>query len=249
MSIICKNVNNNDGDFMEILKICLTAVLSIIELFILTKLMGKRQISQLSLFDYVNGITIGSIAADMAFSPINEFWKPAVAIVVYGVFAVIFSFASNKSIKFRRFFVGKALVLMDNGTIYRKNFQKAKLDLNEFLTQCRVGGYFNIDDLQTVIMEANGQLSFLPKSTLRPINPNDLGLHPQKENAPHVVVSDGEILHENLKSCGKNEIWLRKELKEGKFPPIEKIYIAFVENDKISAYEIDNSEKGNDIFS
>lgn len=249
MIIVCKNVNNNDGDFMEILKICLTAVLSILEMFIVTKLMGKRQISQLSLFDYVNGITIGSIAADMAFSPIDEFWKPAVAIVVYGIFAVIFSFVSNKSIKFRRFFVGEALILMDNGTIYRKNFQKAKLDLNEFLMQCRMGGYFNIDDLQTVIMEANGQLSFLPKATLRPLNPSDLSLHPQKETPPYVVVSDGKILHENLAACGKNEIWLRKALKEGKFPPIEKIYAAFVDNDQISAYEIDNSEKDNDIFS
>ena len=81
---------------MEIFKICLTTVLSIIELFFLTKIMGKRQVSQLSLFDYINGITIGSIAADMAFSPLNECWKPAVAIVIYGIFSVLFSVLANK---------------------------------------------------------------------------------------------------------------------------------------------------------
>lgn len=216
--IIRNRVNNNVGDIMEILKICLTAVLSIVELFLLTKIMGKRQVSQLSLFDYINGITIGSIAADMAFSPIDEFWKPAVAIVIYGMFAVVFSILSNKSIRFRRFFVGRAIILMDNGTIYRRNLKKAKLDLNEFLTQCRIGGYFNIDDLQTVVQEPNGQLSFLPKAALRPMNPNDMGMNPQKETSPVVVISDGEILFENLKACGKNEIWLRKELKEGNYP-------------------------------
>lgn len=249
MFIIRVFVNNNVGDYMEILKICLTAVLSIVELFILTKIMGKRQVSQLSLFDYINGITIGSIAADMAFSSVEECWKPAVAIVIYGLFAVICSFFSNKSIRFRRFFVGKAIVLMDNGIIYRKNFRKAKLDLNEFLTQCRINGFFNIDDLQTVILEPNGQLSFLPKSCLRPMNPQDMGIHPQKEISPIVVVSDGEILPENLKACGKNEIWLRKKLKDGNFPTIEKIYSAFVNNDEISVYEINEEENNNDIYS
>lgn len=242
-------VNNNVGDFMEILKICLTSILSIIELFFLTKIMGKRQVSQLSLFDYINGITIGSIAADMAFSPLDEFWKPAVAIVIYGVFAIVCSVLSNKFIGFRRFFVGKALVLMDNGTIYRENLKKTKLDLNEFLTQCRIGGYFNIDDLQTVIMEPNGQLSFLPKSELRPANPQDMGMQPKKETAPIVLVSDGEILYENLSDCGKNEIWLRKELKDGNFPPIEKIYVAFVNDDKLSVYERNSEKNDKDMFS
>ncbi len=234
---------------MEILKICLTSVLSIAELFFLTKLMGKRQVSQLSLFDYINGITIGSIAAEMAFSPLNECWKPAVAIVVYGIFAVIFSVLSNKSIKFRRFFVGKAVTLMDSGTLYRENFKKSRLDLNEFLTQCRINGYFNIDNLQTVVMEPNGQLSFLPKSTLRPVNPQDMGMSPEKEVSPIIVISDGEILFKNLEACGKNEIWLRKALKDSNFPPIGKIFTAFVNNDELSVYEINEEENNNDIYS
>lgn len=233
---------------MEILKICLTSILAIIELFLMTKLMGKRQVSQLSLFDYINGITIGSITAEMAFSPLKDFWKPAVAIAIFSLFAVLFSVLSDKSVQFRRFFVGKAIVLMDNGTIYRKNFKKSKLDLNEFLTQCRIAGYFNIDDLQTVVMEPNGQLSFLPKSTLRPVNPRDMGMHLEKETSPVVVVSDGEILHENLKACGKNEVWLRKMLKDGNYPPIEKIYGAFVNNDEISVYEMNKEENDNDIY-
>ncbi len=225
---------------MEILKICLTSALSIFELFFLTEIMGKRQVSQLSLFDYINGITIGSIAADMAFSPLNEFWKPAVAIVIYGVFAIVCSVLSNKFIGFRRFFVGKALVLMDNGTIYRENLKKTKLDLNEFLTQCRIGGYFNIDNLQTVIMEPNGRLSFLPKSEIRPVNPQDMGMQPKKETAPTVVVSDGEILRDNLGSCGKDESWLRKKLKNGNFPPVGKIFLALLNDDRLSVYERDD---------
>lgn len=236
---------------MTALKICLTALLSIAELFLLTKLMGKRQLSQMSLFDYINGITIGSIAAEMAISPIDEFWIPAIALAVYCIVAVILSVLTNKSIKFRRIFSGKAIILMDNDKIFRGNLSKAKLDVNEFLCQCRLAGYFNIDDLQTVILEENGQLSFLPKSDKRPINNSDLNLSPAKETAPIVFISDGKILHDNLESCGKNEIWLREQLKYGNFPPIEKIFLAVCENDsnKLYVYEMNDNQMSRDVFS
>lgn len=234
---------------MEILKICLSAVLSIAVLFILTKLMGKRQISQLSLFDYINGITIGSVAAEVAVSPLSDIMKPTVALIIYGLFAVIFSFFSNKSIVFRRFFEGKASILMNNGKIFRNNLSKSKLDINEFLAQCRINGYFNIDDLQTVVMEANGHLSFLPRADKRPANPQDMEIKPQKETSPVIAVSDGKILHENLKSNGKNEIWLRDALKSGNYPPIEKIFLAmFDDSDTLYVYEMTNDEKKRDMF-
>ncbi|MCQ2484585.1 MAG: DUF421 domain-containing protein [Clostridia bacterium] len=234
---------------MEALKICLTAVLSITELFILTKIMGKRQMSQLSLFDYINGITIGSIAAEMAISPLNQIWKYAIAIAIYGLFAFAFSLLSNKSIIFRRLFVGKSLILMNNGKIFRKNLAKSKLDLNEFLEQCRIGGYFNPDDLQTVIMEANGHLSFLPKADVRPTNPKDFNITPQKETPPVVVISDGSILHGNLKAIGKNEIWLRNKLKENSCSPVSKIFLAMWDSgDTLYVFDINNEEKPNDIY-
>lgn len=234
---------------MEALKICLTAVLSITELFILTKIMGKRQMSQLSLFDYINGITIGSIAAEMAIAPLNQIWKHAIAIAIYGLFAFAFSLLSNKFIVFRRLFVGKSLILMNNGKIFRKNLAKSKLDLNEFLEQCRIGGYFNPYDLQTVIMEANGHLSFLPKSDVRPANPNDFNITPQKETPPVVVISDGNILHENLKTIGKNEIWLRNKLKESNCSPISKIFLAMCDDSNtLYVFDMNNEEKPNDIY-
>lgn len=234
---------------MEALRICLTAVLSITELFILTKIMGKRQISQLSLFDYINGITIGSVAAEMATHELEEVWKHAIVIAIYGFFAILFSFLSNKSMKLRRLLEGKAMILMNNGTIYRKNLAKSKIDANELLEQCRINGYFNPDDLQTVIMEANGQLSFLPKADMRPANPKDFGIKPEKELSPVVLISDGDILYGNLKASGKNEIWLREQLKKGNYPPIEKIYLALCDsNNNLIVYEINNEEKTEDIY-
>lgn len=240
--------NNNHGDKMEAMKICLTAVLSVAELFILTKIMGKRQISQMSLFDYINGITIGSIAAEMAFSPIGEAWKPALAIAIYGLLAVLFALIANKSIKFRRAFVGKAVILMYNGKLYRKNFAKAKIDLSEFSEQCRINGYFNPDELQTVIMESNGQLSFLPKADNRPVMPKDLDLKPEQDISPAVIISDGKILDNNLQSIGKNEIWLRDELKKGKYPPVDKIFFSLYDGNRLYVFERNDEDKSNSLF-
>ncbi len=233
---------------MEFIKICLTAVLSIAELFILTKIMGRRQISQLSFFDYIIGISFGSIAADMAFNEIGEIWKPALAMLIYAIVATLLSLAGNKSIRFRRAFEGEALILLNNDKLYRNNFKKSKIDINEFLTQCRINGYYDPNELQMVIIEANGQMSFLPKSENRPVTPQDIGVHLSKSSAPFVVISDGKILSDNLNGCGKNEIWLREKLKENNEPPISKIFLAMSDGEQVIVYEENNTEKTRDIY-
>ena len=152
------------GVFMDLLKIVFLSLGSIIVLFILTKLMGNREMSQLSMFDYVVSITIGSIAAEMSTSLENNFLEPFISMVVYGIVATAISYFTCKSIKIRRIVSGRGKILYDNGKFYRKNLIKSKLDLNEFLMQCRINRYFNLADIQTAILEPNGRISFLPVS-------------------------------------------------------------------------------------
>ena len=149
---------------MDLLKIVFLSLGSIIVLFILAKLMGNREMSQLSMFDYVVSITIGSIAAEMSTSLENNFLEPFIAMVVYGIVATAISYFTCKSIKIRRIVSGRGKILYDNGKLYRKNLIKSKLDLNEFLMQCRINGYFNLANIQTAILEPNGRISFLPVS-------------------------------------------------------------------------------------
>lgn len=127
---------------MELLKIVALSFGSLIFLFILTKLMGNKEMSQLSMFDYIIGITIGSIAAEMSTALESDFMQPVVAMVVYAVVSIIISIFSYKSLKFRRIISGNSLILFDNGELYRDNLKKAKLDLNEFLMQCRTARIF-----------------------------------------------------------------------------------------------------------
>ena len=144
----------------------LSSLLSIAVLFLLAKLMGTKQVSQMTMFDYAVGITIGSVAAELA-TELEEPAKPLTALILYGVVAFLISILTNKSVKARAVVTGKPLVLLENGVIYRQNLKKARLDLNEFLTYCRIGGWFDLNQLQSAVLEHNGVVSFLPKDFFR----------------------------------------------------------------------------------
>ena len=189
----------------------LTALLSIVVLFLLAKLMGTKQVSQMTMFDYVVGITIGSVAAELA-TELEEPAKPLTALIIYGVVAVLISILTNKSVKARAVVTGKPLVLLENGVIYRENLKKARLDLNEFLTYCRIGGWFDLNQLQTAILEHNGIVSFLPKETDRPATPSDLGQTPKKTVPQTPFVMDGRLLSGNIRQAGKAESWVHRAL-------------------------------------
>ena len=191
--------------------VSLTTVLSIVVLFLLTKLMGAKQVSQMTMFDYVEGITIGSVAAELATdldAPLNSL----TALVIYGLAAVGISLWTSHSLTVRRVFTGKPLVLLENGVIYRENLKKAKLDLNEFLTFCRIGGWFDLNQLQTAILEHNGIVSFLPKETDRPATPSDLGQTPKKTVPQPPFVRDGRLPSGNIRQAGKAESWVHRAL-------------------------------------
>ena len=226
---------------MSIFKIIALSFGSLVILFLLTKLMGNREMSQLTMFDYIVSITIGSIAAEMSTSLENNFMEPVVAMLVYGFVTFLISYLTCKSLNIRRFFTGKAKILLDNGKLYRKNFKSSKLDLNE----CRKNGYFNLSDIQTAILEPNGRISFLPKSVKRPATPEDLNLIPNQENVTINVILDGILLKENLEKTGNNINWLEKNLKKQGIADIKNVFLATCDNqNNLSVYiKLDKQNK------
>ena len=234
---------------MDVIYIILTSLGSIVALFILTKIMGNRQMSELSMFDYVNGITIGSIAAEMATSLEGDFWQPLVAMIVYTLVSVLISVLTCKSIKLRKILTGRPLILYENNKIYKKNLKKSKLDISEMLTQCRTAGYFDLANIDTIIMESSGKLSIIPVSDQRPVNPKDLNIAPSQEKIVSNVIEDGIILRTNLKLIGKDEIWLRKELNKLGVKNEKDVFLATCDNNnKLNVYKQVNEKKDTDPF-
>ena len=185
--------------------------------------------SQLDFFDYITGITIGSIAAELA-TELEEPWKPLIAMIVYGVLAFGLSVISSKFPRIRKFINGTPTIVMNNGKLYRKNMKKAKLDLSEFMVMCRQEGYFNLNDIQTAVFEYNGRLTILPVSAKRPVNPTDMNLSPQPDLISAEVIMDGRILEENLKRMGLDRKWLQKQLSDQGYQSAKNIFLGVCDN-------------------
>ena len=209
---------------MEFIKVILTSILSVVSLFVIAKIMGHKQMAQLDFFDYITGITIGSIAAELA-TELEAPWKPLVAMIIYGLVALGLTILAHKFPKTRKYVNGTPTIVMDNGKLYRENMKKAKLELSEFMVLCRQEGYFNINDIETAVFEYNGRSTILPKSEKRPLTPEDMNITPEKAEICTEIIMDGRILHENLKRLGLDLTWLDKQLKKQKYDNAKEIYL------------------------
>ncbi len=232
----------------EILSTALTALVSLAVLFLLTKLLGNKQISQLSMFDYIIGISIGSIAAEMATELENPV-LPLVAMAVYGIMAYLISWLTRKSVGMQKLLTGKTILLMDNGVLFRDNLRRARFDLSDFLTLCRVQGYFDLGQIQTAILEQNGTVSILPKSVSRPVTPEDFSLFPKAARIMPNVVMDGHALHDNLKRAGYDENWLVSRLQKLGYSSYRQVYLATCDAEgNLTAYPMEPDGRPWDPF-
>ncbi len=183
---------------MDFLNVVILGVVSFIVLFVLSRIMGYRAISELSFFDYVVGITIGSIAAEMSTNIDMEWWKGVTAMVIYALLDVLFTVLSQKNVLARQIISGNPIILIYKGKIYKKNLKKARIELNDLLSSARSAGYFNIADVDYAIMETTGKISFQPVALKRPLNPKDFNFAPQSEGLTINVIMDGKIMEDDL---------------------------------------------------
>ena len=223
---------------MDIIKVILTSFLSVAALFVITKIMGHKQVAQLDFFDYVSGITIGSIGAELA-TEVEKPYRPLIALAIYGITSLVLNLIAHKLPKTRKYINGTPTILLSGGRLYRNNLKKAKLDLSEFMLLCREQGYFDLEEIQTAIFEHNGKLSILPKAASRPATPNDLKITAKATHVGIEVVMDGRIMGENLSRLGKDESWLLKELKAKGFVDVKELFLAIYhrEEDKFTIYK------------
>ena len=222
---------------MEIIKVILTSIISVAALFIVTKIMGHKQVSQLDFFDYVSGITIGSIGAELA-TELEAPEKPLVALLIYGFVSFLLNLIAHKMPKTRKYINGTPTILMNEGKLYRKNLKKAKLDLSEFMLLCREEGYFELDEIQTAIFEHNGKLSILPKAANRPATPTDLKITARATHIGIEVIMDGRVMDENLSRIGRDLNWLVNELKLQDYKDVKEIFLGVYrpKEDRLTLY-------------
>lgn len=222
----------------DFLNICFRTILVLIILFFITKMMGKKQISELNFFDYVVGITIGSIAADISLDIEKDMIAGIAALFIYGFISYIISFVSIKSILARRFFIGVPTVLVEKGKIIESGLKKSKIDVNDLLMVARENGYFNLDEIDYALMEVNGNISFLPKEKEKPVTKKDMKIKCSNEGLTVNAIIDGIYMINNMTAINKDKEWLDHELKVNGYDNYDNILLATIDNNyKVTIYE------------
>lgn len=198
-------------------------------LFIMTKILGKRQISQLSLFEYITGISIGNIAAYISLDTDNQWYLGLLAMSVWVLVSVAIEYATMRSKKIRDIIDGKGTVLVEKGTILEKNMWKERVTLDEFLEKMRSKSIQSLADVEFAVMEANGDITFLLKKEQQPLTAAALGWAVQPERQPQNIVMDGIVIEDALRHAGFDRVWLNKQLA-AKGIQLEDVYLAQVDD-------------------
>jgi uncharacterized membrane protein YcaP (DUF421 family) len=183
-------------------------------LFITTKILGKKQISELSFFEYVAGITIGSIAGEVVTGLESNAYHGALAIIVFGLVTFFVDYFSLHSKKFRDIVEGKGTVIIKDGKLLEENLKKERYTTDEVSALLRQRGIFKVADVEFAVIEPRGNLSALLKKENQPLTPKDLGMKMPKEKEPQTVIMDGNIIDEALRWTGKGRGWLYTELEK-----------------------------------
>ncbi|MDO7788257.1 DUF421 domain-containing protein [Desulforamulus aquiferis] len=192
---------------------------------LVVRLMGKREIGQLSSFDFVVAIIIADLAAIPMESPHIPLWYGIVPLATLGVLEVVFSYITLVNRPLRKILYGTPQIIIENGRLLKHEMRASRYNLDDLLSQLREKGYYGIQDVEYAILEPSGRLSVLPKSQKRPVTPADLGIQTDYEGLPSVLVMDGDILKENLNKVNLDEQWLKDKLKEMGLNP-EKVLLA-----------------------
>lgn len=226
----------------SLIDIFLRSIISLIVLFIIAELMGKKQISQCNLFDYIIGISIGSIAASLSVDDSIDYLYGVLSMIIYGGVAAFISYLTTKSITLRRFLTGVPCVIINNGKINYKNLKKSRLDINDLLQLSRESGYYDLSQINYCILEPSGRVSFLPKSKYQPVTVNDMKLKVSENSLCANLVIDGKIMLENIKQIGKSEEWLIARLTKLGYKDVSDILLVTCDNkEKLTVFIKDNS--------
>lgn len=217
-------------DLQEIFRDTWQTSLVFFSLLIFTRILGKTQVGQLTFYEYVNGITLGSIAATIASSDPDKVWSHYYDLMLFVALTYIISLVTIKSRPLRKLIEGSPTVVIDSGNIIMENMRGMRYDLDELLAQLREKGVADISQVQYAIVETNGEMSIIKKADYEPLTKSDLNIHLPDPTLPVELIMDGEIATDNLQNNGLSETWLTQQLSSRSIKNISEVSYAVMDS-------------------
>ncbi|MBD7966025.1 YetF domain-containing protein [Fictibacillus norfolkensis] len=209
-------------------------IVGFIALFLLTKVLGKTQISQITPFDFISSIFLGELVGNAMYDDETSIFVILYAILIWGSMVYVVEIISQKFKGTRKFLEGAPTIVIRNGLIDRDMLKKSKLDINQLQNLVRQKGFFGLREVEYAILESNGSLSILPKYQYGPPNRQDLNLQSQEQpELPVTLILDGELNHDNLSTAGLSKNKLLEQIHKQGYSDIKEIVYAEFSDDKL----------------
>lgn len=205
------------------------SLIAFFALLLVTRLLGKKQLSHLTFFDYIVGITIGDIGASLSIDRGQSTLGSLVSLALWVSIPILLNMLSKHFYGIRRLVNGAPAVLIQNGKIHEHELRKSHMTANDLMQLLREKHIFKLADVEFAVLETNGKLSVLPKSEQQPVTPKVLGMTVEQEQEPRIVVMDGSIMERTLKSLGHTKEWLTGELKKAGASDVSDVFLAQID--------------------
>lgn len=205
--------------------------LAFLLLLIFARILGKQQVAQLTFFEYVTGITIGSIAAEMSVELTSKALPHAVGLSMWFLMPLALQFITRGSRWATKVINGEPVIVIHNGKLLDKNMRIARYRVDDLLQQLRSKGIFDVSNVEFALLEANGELSVGLKSQHRPATPSDLGIDTEYEGLPTELIIDGRVLTTNLNRVNLSPEWLADRLSERGIASPKDVFLAMLNTD------------------
>jgi uncharacterized membrane protein YcaP (DUF421 family) len=203
-------------------------IIAFFSLLIFTRLLGKQQVSQLTLFEYINGITIGSMASTLTTDLSSAAWPHWVGLVVWALLVFLVQLSSIKFPQLSHYINGKPQVLIANGKILETTMKEIRYSLYDLLEQLRTNDIFDINQVEFAILETNGKLTVQKKSQYQPVTPKDMNISTDYQGLSTEIIYNGIILEHNLQKLNLDKIWLNSQLKSRGIKSPTEVYLAMI---------------------
>lgn len=210
----------------EGLIVLVRGIIGFFTLLIFTRMLGKQQVSQLTFFDYVVGITIGSTASTLTTDLTSRAWPHWVGLLTWSILCLILQLITIKSKTAEKFLDGEPTIVITNGKILEQSMKKFRYTIGDLLAQLRDKGVFDLDQVAYAVLEKDGQLSILKKTEYDPVTPKDLKLKTSAASIDFEVIYDGFVLPDNLKIINRNERWLMIKLNKQGITDFSQVFLA-----------------------
>lgn len=211
----------------------------------LTRLMGRKLISQMTFFDFVIGVSMGSMITNVVVGQQFTATSAVTAFILFTALTILAEYLHIKSFKIRKVVNSEPVTLVQNGTIVEKNMKNIRMTINELMMKLREKNAFSLADVEFAIMETDGELSVLPKAEKQPLTPYHMKIQTAKSGLTRDIIIDGNLIEENLASTGLDKKWLKSQLNSQNIKDVSEVFYAGLDNRKklhISKKNINNSE-------